>query len=145
MTRVALAYYGSEHAMDDAVRQALDTDQLIDITTTGRQSGEARRLETWLYRASGKHYLTGRPGRRSWLANISADPALIVHVKVSATADVPATGRVISDDAERRVILGEIVGERRAAVEATGGDTSPYDLEAWVTRAPLVELTLADV
>lgn len=129
--------------MDESVRQALATDRIIDITTTGRQTGQPRRLETWLYRASGTLYLTGRPGRRSWLANIAADPALTVHIKTSATADLPATGRVIHDEAERRMILTEILDEARARIEATGGDTSPYDVEAWVARAPLVEVTLA--
>lgn len=129
--------------MDESVRQALATDRIIDITTTGRQTGQPRRLETWLYRASGTLYLTGRPGRRSWLANIAADPALTVHIKTSATADLPATGRVVGDEAERRAILTEILGELRARVEATGGDTSPYDVEAWVARAPLVEVTLS--
>lgn len=129
--------------MDESVRQALATDRIIDITTTGRQTGQPRRIETWLYRASGMLYLTGRPGRRSWLANIAADPALTVHIKTSATADLPATGRVVGDEAERRAILTEILGELRARVEATGGDTSPYDVEAWVARAPLVEVTLS--
>ncbi|MCU1688121.1 MAG: hypothetical protein JWN20_49 [Jatrophihabitantaceae bacterium] len=129
-------------ALPDDVRHALATDRIIDITTTGRQTGQPRRLETWLYRASGTLYLTGRPGRRSWLANIAADPALTVHLKTSATADLPATGRVIHDEAQRRIILTEILNEARARVEATGGDTSPYDVDAWVERAPLVEVTL---
>jgi deazaflavin-dependent oxidoreductase (nitroreductase family) len=133
----------TEAALPDDVRQALATDRIIDITTTGRQTGQARRLETWLYRAGGKYYLTGRPGRRGWLANIAANPALTVHIKTSATADLPATGRVIGDEAARRAILTEILGELRARVEASGGDTAPYDVEAWVARAPLVEVTLA--
>lgn len=131
-----------DSALTDDVRQALATDRIIDITTTGRQTGQPRRLETWIYRASGTLYLTGRPGRRSWLANIAANPALTVHLKTSATADLPATGRVLHDEAERRAVLSEILGELRARVEATGGDTAPYDVEAWVARAPLVEVTL---
>jgi hypothetical protein len=129
--------------MDEAVRAALATDRIIDITTTGRQTGQARRLETWLYRASGKLYLTGLPGRRGWYANIVADPALTLHVKTSATADLPATGRAITAEPERRTILAEILGERTASL-ASEEERSRYDLEKWVAGSPLIEVTLAD-
>lgn len=122
------------------LKNALATDRVIDITTTGRRTGEPRRLETWLYRACGRFYLTGRPGRRGWLANLAADPALTVHLKTSATADLPATGRVITDEAERRAILTEILAGLNA-LRAPDSDTAPYDLEKWVARSPLVEVT----
>ena len=125
--------------MDDAVRAALATDRIIDITTTGRQTGQARRLETWLYRAGASLYLTGLPGRRGWYANIVANPALTLHVKTSATADLPATGRAITDEAQRRIILTEIVAEANAS-RAAG--TDPRDVEAWIVGSPLIEVTL---
>lgn len=129
--------------MDDAVRAALATDRIIDITTTGRQTGQPRRLETWLYRASGKYFLTGRPGRRGWYANIVANPALTVHVKTSASADLPATGRAITDQGERRAILTEVIDELNA-LRKPDADTPPYDLEKWIARSPLVEVTLQE-
>ena len=35
--------------MDASVEEALKNDTVIDITTTGRKSGEARRIEIWFH------------------------------------------------------------------------------------------------
>ena len=40
--------------MNSQIAQALVTDRVIDITTTGRKSGEARRMEIWFYNLDGK-------------------------------------------------------------------------------------------
>ena len=45
--------------MTDAVADALANDQVIDITTTGRKSGEQRRIEIWFHRLDGRFYITG--------------------------------------------------------------------------------------
>ena len=66
---------GSVEAMDDTVATALERDRVVDITTTGRHSGEPRRLEIWIHHLGGRHYITGTPGRRAWYANLVADPA----------------------------------------------------------------------
>lgn len=50
--------------MDDAVRQALDHGQVIDITTTGRTSGQPRRIEIMFHNFDGRIYLSGMPNRR---------------------------------------------------------------------------------
>jgi deazaflavin-dependent oxidoreductase (nitroreductase family) len=127
--------------MDEAVTHALATDRLVDITTTGRQSGEPRRLETWLYRADGTLYLTGRPGKRGWYANIVANPSFVLHIKASATADLPATGRPITGAAERRAILTSIVEARNAELVAAGSEA--MDVESWISGSPLIEISLA--
>ncbi|MEZ4616433.1 MAG: hypothetical protein R2867_13150 [Caldilineaceae bacterium] len=46
-----------------AIQQALITDQVIDITTIGRKSGEPRRIEIWFHNLDGRLYITGTPGR----------------------------------------------------------------------------------
>lgn len=116
--------------MDDAVRQALASDQTIDITTIGRRSGQPRRIETWFYRSGGKFYLTGTPGRRDWYANLEAEPSFTFHLKQSVVADLPARGTPITDDAERRRILTAILTAQRQL----------GDLEAWMDGSPLVEI-----
>lgn len=121
--------------MDDAVARALVTDHVIDITTTGRRSGQPRRIETWLYRAAGGLYLTGEPGKRDWLANIEASPQFTLHLKDSVSADLKATGTVIVSEPERRAILGKIVAELNRA-------EYDYELDEWVADSPLVEFTL---
>src|ERR1700684_589218 len=88
--------------MNDEAAKALASDRVIDITTTGRQTGQPRRIEIWFHRVDGKYYITGTPGRpRSWYANLVAHPAFTFHLKESATADLPATARPIPDPAGR--------------------------------------------
>ena len=41
--------------MDATTLAALGRDQVIDITTTGRKSGEQRRIEIWFHRVDGRY------------------------------------------------------------------------------------------
>ncbi len=118
--------------MNEAVRRALQTDRTIDITTTGRRSGEPHRIEIWFHHVEGGIFLTGRPGRRDWYANLLAHPDFTFHLKRSVQADLPARARSITDAGERRRILSHILGPHR------GQD----DLDRWVESSPLVHVTL---
>ena len=40
-------------ALNDEVKQALAKDRVIDMTTTGRTSGQPRRKETWFHNIDG--------------------------------------------------------------------------------------------
>ena len=91
--------------MDDSIRQALDTDGTIDITTTGRKSGRPRRIEIWYRRVNGRTNITGMPGPRDWYANLRANAGFIFYLKESVRADLPARSRPIDDPVERRQIL----------------------------------------
>ena len=96
--------------MDDEVADALASDQVIDIITTGRKSAQPRRIEIWYHRLDGKYYITGIPGRpRDWYANLVSHPSFIFHVKQSAVAELPATARPITETAEREKVLGGIL------------------------------------
>ena len=76
--------------MNNEAASALATDQVIDITTTGRQTGQPRRIEIWFHRVDDQYYITGTPGRpRSWYANLLAHPQFTFHLKQSATATCP--------------------------------------------------------
>ena len=118
--------------MDERIQQALAQGRVIDITTTGRHSGEPRRLEIWYHNLDGRLFITGLPGRRDWYANLVAHPAFTFHLKEGVQADLPARARPILDPAERRAVLSPIVA--RLGREA--------DLERWLTDSPLVEVTL---
>lgn len=117
--------------MDDRIRRALARGQTIDITTTGRRSGEPRRIELVFHAFDGHVYLTGkpRPTRRSWLANLEADPHFTFHLKGRLVADLQATARVITDEAERRSVLARIARDWRG-----------QDVETMVRYSPLVEV-----
>ena len=118
--------------MDEAVRQALAADRVVDITTTGRKSGQPRRKEIWLWTLEqGGYAISGRPDRpRDWFANLLAIPDFTVHVKRGAQADLPARALPVPDAAERRSIIAEIA--RRGGTEA--------ELEDRVARSPLVRV-----
>jgi deazaflavin-dependent oxidoreductase (nitroreductase family) len=118
--------------MDEKVKQALERDRTIDITTTGRKTGRPRRIEIWFHNLDGRLFITGLPGRRSWYANLVANPEFTFHLKESVQADLPARARPIVDEAERRALLSGLL-------QKLGGGR---DLEAWVEGSPLVEIEL---
>ena len=72
----------------EVVRDELRDDPTIDITTTGRRSGHARRIEIWMLDVDGRFFITGTPGRRDWLANLVEQPSLVVHLKRRAHLDL---------------------------------------------------------
>lgn len=119
--------------MDDEIQRALDSERTVDITTMGRKSGVARRIEVWFHNVDDRIYVTGTPGSRDWYANLLAQPSLTFHLKQSVTADLPATAHVITDQDERRKLLAEITGRLGAADK----------LETWVQKSPLIEVQFA--
>lgn len=118
--------------MEDRVRDALARGGVIDITTLGRKTGKPRRIEIWFHGLDGRLYLTGRPGRRSWYANLLAHPEFTFHLKRGVRADLPARASAIRAPAKRREVLTALLPRFRG---------SP-DVEAWVKGSPLVEVTL---
>jgi deazaflavin-dependent oxidoreductase (nitroreductase family) len=117
-------------ATDALVRRALDKGHRIDITTTGRKSGQPRRIELVFHNIDGRIYISGRPGwPRSWIANLRADPRMTFHLKAGVTADLAATGRVIAERAERERVIAHI---------APGWG---YDPSLMVASSPLIEVT----
>jgi deazaflavin-dependent oxidoreductase (nitroreductase family) len=117
--------------MDERIQRALESDRTIDITTTGRQSGQPRRIEIWFYRYDGRVFLSGSPGTRDWYANLVANPEFTFHLKGSAQADLPAVAHPITDEAQRREVV-------RGILEDLGRGTG--NVEGWVAGSPLVEV-----
>ncbi len=123
--------------MDDAIRAALAAGQVIDITTTGRRTGEPRRIEIVYHVIDGRLFISGspRPGRtRAWIHNLESDPHLTFHLKGAVRADLPATARVITDPDERRRVLSWI----------TTHAWKNQDLETMMEASPLIEVTIED-
>jgi len=87
------------------VRDELADDPTIDITTTGRRSGQPRRIEIWMLDVDGRFFITGTPGPRAWLANLIAEPRLTVHLKRRAGVDLPARASRVTDAAMRRQVI----------------------------------------
>ena len=120
--------------LDPKIKVALREGGVIDITTKGRQSGEARRIEIVFHAIEGRTYISGMPKHpRGWLANLTADPHFTFHLKKGVKADLPATARIITDEAERRRVLEPIAkGWRRK------------DLDVMVDSSPLIEVSFED-
>ena len=120
--------------LDPKVQEALEKDLIIDITTAGRKSGDARRVEIWFHNLDGSLYIAGLllPGSRSWYANILNDPRFTFHLKGTIKADLPALATPITDAAERHRVLERIcdnLGE-------------PQLLEARVAESSLIKVDL---
>lgn len=115
----------------DAITQALGRGGLIDITTIGRKSGKKRRLEIAFHNIDGRIYISGMPSpkRRSWLANLDSEPHFTFHLKGHVRADLPATARIIDDEAERREILPHVARAWRR-----------NDVDRMVEQSPLIEV-----
>ena len=138
--------------MDANVASALAIDRdsgarerTVDITTTGRRSGEPRRIETVFYRFEDAVHLSGLPGERprAWLLNLAAEPRFTFHLKHGVQADLPATATVITDPGERRQILERFVAEFNDRRDPDG----PWPvavLDEWVARSPLVRVAFDD-
>jgi deazaflavin-dependent oxidoreductase (nitroreductase family) len=119
--------------MNPEIQRALRHGHAIDITTTGRRTGAARRIEIVFHNFDGHIYISGIPSatrKRAWLHNLEANPQLTVHLKGPVTADLPATARVITDPIERRQVL-----EKVARVWNR-------DPETMIEHSPLIEVLI---
>ena len=123
--------------MNEEIRDALSVDMTVDITTTGRRSGGLRRIEIWSHYFDDRVILTGSPGKRSWYANLVANPEFTYHLKERIQADLPATAKPITDEDERRSVLTRL---KEVSAYRQG---QPMDVvEDWVRGSCLVEVTL---
>ena len=120
--------------LESEVRNALSIDMVVDITTVGRKTGDSRRIEIWCHLMDGQLYLAASPGRRSWYANLAADPAVTLHLKDDIKADVAVKARPITDDGERRDVF------TRLAAQSAFRQGQGLEVESWVSGSKLVEL-----
>lgn len=117
-----------------AVWRALGHGHTIDITTTGRRSGEPRRIEMQFHSFGGHLYISGMPNpdrERAWLKNLRANPEFTFHLKQFVRAELPATAREITDPVERREVLEKVARAWRRT-----------DVDNMVEHSPLVEVTV---
>jgi deazaflavin-dependent oxidoreductase (nitroreductase family) len=117
---------------NDEIRSSLLRGGVVDITTTGRRTGKSRRIEIRLHVIDGQLYLTAAPGKRSWYANLLANPDFKVHLKNTVIADLAAYARPVLDEDERRRTF-------RPLLELFG---KPEELEPRMTGSPLVQVSV---
>jgi deazaflavin-dependent oxidoreductase (nitroreductase family) len=127
---------GAGGKVDERTFNALHHSQVIDLTTTGRRTGQPRKIEIFLHEKDGLLFITGMPRAdrtRDWIHNITAEPRVVVHLKQSVAADISATARVVTDPAERRPLM--------AAAAQRWGRT---DVDEMVQHSPLIVLTIVE-
>ena len=119
--------------LDPAVWKALGQGHTIDLTTTGRHSGEPRRIEIVFFNFGGRLYISGMPNatrERAWLHNIRANPDVVVHLKHDVAADLAATAHEVKDPAERREVIEKVARAWRR---------DPDEMQRW---SPLIEVVI---
>lgn len=123
----------SQGRVDREIHASLDQSQVIDLTTTGRRTGQPRRVEIFLHSENGLLFITGMPRAdrtRDWIHNVGADPRIVLHLKQSVVADVPAVARVVTD-----------LDERRPFIEAAARRWGRTDIEDMMRHSPLIVVT----
>jgi deazaflavin-dependent oxidoreductase (nitroreductase family) len=123
-----------ESSLSEATEAALNDSQVIDLTTTGRRSGQLRRIEIFLHSDHDQLFISGMPRAdriRDWIFNIEADPNVVIHLKQSVVADVPAKARVVTDPKERRPLI-----------EAAARRWGRTDVPEMLRYSPLIVLTV---
>ncbi len=124
--------------MNDQISAALATGHTIDITTTGRKTGEPRRIEIVFHNIDGRLIITGMPragNTRAWIHNLEADPNLTFHLKGAVKADLAATARIVTGEAERRSIADWV------SANAWHGQ----DAALMAAHSPIIEITILDL
>jgi deazaflavin-dependent oxidoreductase (nitroreductase family) len=106
----------------------LASQQTIDLTTIGARSGLERRVEIWWFRIDGRFIITGTPGRRDWLANVSSNPRVTIHV---GGHDIDAYAEPIADPTFRRRVMTN---------PSTSWYSTQAELERLVNDSPMIEV-----
>jgi deazaflavin-dependent oxidoreductase (nitroreductase family) len=119
---------------DPRIAHALSRGHLMHITTTGRKTGEPRRVELVFHNIDGRVVISGNPGRRDWYANLVANPHFTFHLIGPVRADLPAVARPITEPAERRAVMERVVANWRV----------PDRIDVFLRRSPLVEVTFPE-
>ena len=154
-------------AVDDKIRQTLATSRVVDLTSTGRKSGQPHRMEIPIFNVDGRLFIVGDPRThddkrelrpRDWYANLVGDSRCTLHLKTTfridlrashpyvigvldyenlIDADVPAVAKPVKDRAERQRVLGDVLRRLR-------GSNMPGEVADWVEHAPMVEVELVE-
>lgn len=131
--------------MNEAIRNALNNDRMIDIITTSAKSGLPRTTEIWFTNVDGRIIICGTPNargekgrydRRDWLANLKANPEFTFCLKESLKAQLPARAVEITDPDDRRRLM---------SAPATQWYRDQVDsVEELVRDSPIVEIFFLD-
>jgi deazaflavin-dependent oxidoreductase (nitroreductase family) len=127
-------------ARDEALERVAAEDYAY-LTTRGRRTGRAHRIEIWFVVHRGAVYFMAGGGERAdWVRNLQRDPAARLRFGTPGAPEHAARGRVVDGAAE-----GELDGAvRRAMAAKYQGWRAGQPLGEWARTALVVEARLAD-
>jgi deazaflavin-dependent oxidoreductase (nitroreductase family) len=118
-----------------ALLSAHADDDCFDITTIGRRSGRAHRIEIWFGVVDGDAYLiSGNGPTADWFRNALAAGTATIHL---AGEDLPVAASEVTDAALRRQV-GDLMGEK---YPWDGDPSIGLTRHAWCYEVPLLRLT----
>ncbi len=93
--------------MDTRLTEILSSSFLIRTTMTKRKSGGEQTVETtYVWDGAQRIVLSGYPGKRDWMANMKANPSVMLHtVEGDVWFDIPGEARIVTDRNERVPLL----------------------------------------
>jgi len=119
----------------------LKNDRLIDIATVGARTGFRRVTEIWFVNLDGRIIICGTPSadgyqgppkRRSWLANLNANPHFEFCLKESVVFCLPAEAVEVTDQSERLQIM--------SAPQTRWYREQGFTVQELVSFSPIVEV-----
>lgn len=106
-------------------------EQFAYLTTTGRTSGEAHRIEIWFGVHDGRIYLmSGGRDRSDWVRNLQADPRVTIEI---ADETYPGIATILTEPSESDHMA------RMLLVSKYGKDR---DLEKWGRESLAIAIDL---
>ena len=114
-------------------------EQYAYLTTRGRRTGRAHRIEIWFVVHQGAvYFMAGGGDRADWVRNLHRDPAVRLRFGAPEAPEYPARARVVDGAAE-----GELDGAvRRTMAAKYQGWQAGQPLGEWARTALVVEARL---
>jgi hypothetical protein len=88
----------------------VDPNVFLYLTTTGRTSGSARRIEIWFVEESGAFYIVSeRRHDVGWVKNLEREPRITFSIgtrdrRTSVVPDTPARARIVDGSREPEIV-----------------------------------------
>jgi deazaflavin-dependent oxidoreductase (nitroreductase family) len=117
-------------AISESELETLASTLTVDLTTIGRRSGEPRTIEIWWFHVDDRFIITGTPGRRDWLANVRANPNVVVSL---GDRQYSGAASEVDDPAFRQRVFTD---------PKVGWYQTQADLAGLVDAAPMIEVIL---
>jgi deazaflavin-dependent oxidoreductase (nitroreductase family) len=125
---------------DEALERAA-AESFAYLTTRGRRTGRAHRIEIWFVVHRGAVYFMAGGGQRAdWVRNLRRDPAARLRFGTPGAPEHAVWGRVVDGAVE-----SELDGAVRRAMAAKYQDWQPgQPLGGWARTALVVEARMAN-